>query len=259
MPDSVPAILIVAIVVVPGFLAFYIARELSRAATKTVSDWELLLSSIAFTSIILATGAAVASALVAVWPHLALFGGTTGHELATQGYLATLKAHPARVVGVASLEYLGECMVIALVGGAWDPVGNWLEDRRRSKGFTELDPWTAGLVGLRQSYGKSHTFVRVELTSGTCYYGYLSKMSNGAREDGSRDLVLQNFTVAPNRDATAVSINPEEAHMTAVILSTNVVVAVEAIFVEGYGLDNAVETDRSPRSDPARRPTIFRR
>jgi len=233
MPDTIEAAAVLAVVIMPGFVGFHITRELSPNLRHDESDAELLFSSLGFAGVLLAVEFLVLASLAAVFPHLAVFGGATVGELRGDGFSQTLSQYPSRVVIVASLEFLLHCALVALLG--WkDPFGAALANARTKRGFSAVDPWTLGLGGLRRDFGSKATWVRVTLSNGVVYTGYLSKISNRPREDGTRDLVLQAFMRADAEDRTFRPLDPVVPERTVVALNTKDVVSVEGLFTDAY-------------------------
>jgi hypothetical protein len=238
MPDTIQAIILLSVVVIPGFIALYIARELSATGRVPASDWELLFASLGFASIVLAAEVMLASAAALVFPSFPFLAGVRANELTTRGYVDTFSSHPARVAGIATGQYLFHCCLLGFLGW-WDPAGTWIETRLRRRGFSGVDPWTLALIGLQQDLKQSATWVRVVLDSGVCYYGYVSKLTNKPKDDGTRDLVLQAFTRAEDRYAPAEPFGTIDSERTVVVLNTKNVVAVEGAFVDPYQTDDA--------------------
>jgi hypothetical protein len=110
-----------------------------------------------------------------------------------------------------------------------------LANARTKRGFSSVDPWTLGSGGLWRDFGAEATWVRVTLTNGVVYTGYLSMISNWPREDGTRDLVLQAFTRADGLEQAFLPLDPIVPERTVVALNTKDVVSVEGLFTDAYG------------------------
>ena len=233
MPDTIEAAAVLALLVVPGFLAFYIAREVSPNLPHDVTDAELLLTSVGFATLLLAFELLLLAVLTAIRPDLALFAGATANELRSDGFKDTLSDHPSRVIAVSSLLFLGHCAFVCLLG--WkNPLERFLQRSRRTRGYNAIDPWTLGLNGLQKEFQAQATWVRATLTDGVVYTGYLSKISNRPRDDGTRDLVLQSFTRSASGSGVALPLNPAAPERTVVALNTKDIVSIEGAFVDPY-------------------------
>ena len=149
------------------------------------------------------------------------------------GYRAALHVHPARVAGIFSAQFGLHCLIVVALGW-FDPLGKVLERTRRTRGASAEDVWTRGLVGLRQEKGFPSTFVRAVLDSGETYSGILSKISNSARDDGGRDIVLQAVSESATTDAAPTPLHPDRPEDTVVALSTRNLRAVEAVFHDPF-------------------------
>lgn len=224
----------VAAFIVPGFVGFYVSRELTLFPIKQVSDAELVLLSTAFATVILAGEIGLYAMVVGLFPDLPLLAGVTSEEIRQAGYHATLEAHPARVAGIASAQFVLHCIVVGALGW-FDPLGKVLERTRRSRGASAEDVWTRGLVGLRQEKGLRSTFVRAVLETGETYWGILSKISTHARDDGGRDLVLQAVSKSPSANEAPEPLHSDRPEDTVVALSTRNIRAVEAVFHDPFG------------------------
>jgi Family of unknown function (DUF6338) len=233
MPDTFEALSVVALVLVPGFIGFYVARETSPAPSREISDIELALVSISFAVFVLAAEVGLVALLAGWLDDLALLGGLTVDEW-DEGYTAVLRRAPGRVIPIATGEYLLHTSFVALLGW-FDPAGRVLERRRQKRGFTADDPLTAGLVLRRNAPGieKSHTFLRIVMTDSSCYYGYLSAMSNAPDRQGNRDIVLQGVTFAGTPDTAPSDVfprSPQSFDLSVVTVNTRNIRAIEALF-----------------------------
>jgi hypothetical protein len=185
VPPTLEALFVLSVAIAPGFIGFYVARELSPYPVKKISDWELLLISIAFASVALAGELALYAAVGVVNSGLPVIAGVQPSEISAFGYRDSLQAHTSRVLRIGSTQYVAHCAAIVALGW-FDPAGRTFERVRRGRGVSGEDPWIRGLIGLRQEKGHDATYVRATLDSGETYSGYLSKMSIDARDDGTR-------------------------------------------------------------------------
>ena len=184
MPATIEAAAVVAILIVPGFVGFYVARELTEFPMRRVSDAEMVLLSTAFATVILTCEAGLYAAAAHVWADAPLLAGASATEVGESGYGATFDAHPARVIGIFSAQFVSHCLIVGLLGW-YDPLGKLLERTRRSRGISADDVWTDGLIGLRQEKGLASTSVRVVLDTGETYTGILSKISSAPAPTGA--------------------------------------------------------------------------
>ena len=233
MPATLEAAAVVAILVVPGFVGFYVTRELTALPIRRMSDAEIVLLSTAFATVILTCEVAAYAGVTHLFPGLPLLGGVSADEIREWGYRTTFVAHPARVAGILSVQFVAHCLIVGVVG--WhDLLGKLLERTRRSRGTSAEDVWTDGLIGLRQEKNRPATFVRAVLDSGETYTGILSKISNSPRDDGSRDLILQAVSKSTSSQEPSAPLHVERPQDTVVALSTRNVRAVEAIFDDQF-------------------------
>ena len=198
-----------------------------------MSDAELILLSTAFSTFILTCEIGLYALIVGFSPDLPLLAGVSSEEIREAGYHATLEAHPARVAGIFCAQFVLHCIVVGLLGW-FDPLGKVLERTRRSRGVSAEDVWARGLVGLRQEKGLPSTFVRAVLETGETYWGILSKISNAARDDGGRDIVLQVVSKSASADEAPAPLHPDRPEDTVVALSTRNLRAVEAVFHDPF-------------------------
>ena len=233
MPATLEAAVVVATLIVPGFVGFYVSRELTPFPIKQVSDAELVLLSTAFATVILTCEIGLYAVVVGFSPDLPLLAGVSSAEIRDAGYHAALEAHPARVAGIFSAQFVLHCIVVALLGW-FDPLGKVLERTWRRRGASAEDVWTRGLVGLRQEKGLPSTFVRAVLETGETYWGILSKISNHARDDGGRDIVLQAVSKSSSVDQSPAPLHGDRPEDTVVALSTRNLRAVEAVFHDPF-------------------------
>ena len=229
MPASLEAASIIAIFVVPGFVGFYVARELTPYPIREVSDVEMVLLSTAFATVILTCEVGIYAALAHLLADPPLVAGASPTEIRELGYRATFEQHPARVAGIFSGQFVLHCLIVGLLG-RWDPLGTYLEKTRRATGTSGEDVWIRGLIGLGQEKGLPSTYVRAVLDTGETYMGDLSKISNSPREDGSRDLVLQVVSKSARPDEAPALLHSDRPQDTVVTLSTRNVRALDAIF-----------------------------
>ena len=233
MPATLEAAAIIAIFVVPGFVGFYVARELTSFPIREVSDVEMVLLSTAFATVILTLEVVAYGALSLMAPEWPVLAGFTSAEIWNPGYREAFQSDPARVGGIFSAQFVLHCLIVGVVG--WqDPLGKRLERARKARGTSGEDVWTRGLIALRQEKGFPATSVRAVLDTGETYIGILSKISNSPDDDGNRDLVLQavSKSAAPGQSPTA--LHPERPQDTVVALSTRNIRAVEAIFHDQF-------------------------
>ena len=233
MPTTLEAAAVVAILIVPGFVGFYVARELTAFPIRRMSYAEIVLLSTAFATVILTCEAGAYVGLTHLSPGAPVLAGVSADELRELGYRSTFVAHPTRVVGILSAQFVAHCLIVGVVGW-YDPLGKLLERTRRSRGTSAEDVWTDGLIGLRQEKDLPATFVRAVLDSGEAYTGILSKISNSPRDDGSRDIVLQAVSKSAAPDQSPTALHPERPQDTVVALSTRNIRAVEAIFHDQF-------------------------
>ena len=229
MPTTLEAAAVAAIFVVPGFVGFYVSRELAATKDRKVSGIEMVLLSTAFATVMLTCEAVAYAGAAHLFPGLPLLAGASVEEIRDLGYTATFEVNPSRVAFVFSAQFVLHCFIVALVGRL-DPLGKYLERVRRASGTSSEDVWVRGLVGLRQEKGRPSTFVRAVLHTGETYTGVLSKLSNSSRDDGSRDFVLQGVSKADSVHDNPTPLHADRPEDTAVALSTHNVRAVEAIF-----------------------------
>lgn len=233
MPATLEAAAIIAIFVVPGFVGFYVARELTPVPIREVSDVEMVLLSTAFATLILTLEVAAYGALSWIAPEWPVLAGFTSAEIWNPGYREAFQADPARVGGIFSAQFVVHCVIVGIVG--WqDPLGQRLERTRKARGTSGEDVWSRGLIGLRQEKGFPATFVRAVLDTGETYTGILSKISNSPHDDGNRDLVLQAVSKSAAPDQSPTALHPERPQDTVVALSTRNIRAVEAIFDDQF-------------------------
>lgn len=233
MPGTLEAAAVIAIFVVPGFVGFYVSRELTPFPIRQVSDVEMVLLSTAFATVILSAEAGIYATVAHLRPDVPLLAGASPTEISDFGYRTTFEMHPSRVAAIFSGQFVLHCVVVGLLG-RWDPLGKYLERARRASGTSGEDVWVLGLIALGLEKGLPSTFVRAVLDSGETYTGILSKISNSPRDDGSRDLVLQVASKASTVAETPTPLHPERPQDTVVALSTRNVRAVEAIFDDQF-------------------------
>ena len=229
MPATLETAAIVALFVVPGFVGFYVARELTPFPIREASDAEMVLLSTAFATVILTVEVGAYAGIGHFLPDWPLLAGVSSDELREAGYRYVAQSHPARVVGVFSAQFVLHCLIVGALGW-YDPVGRLLERTRRGRGASAEDVWISGLIRLRQEKGFPSTFVRAVLDSGEAYSGILSKISNSPGDDGERDIVLQAVSKSPSAGQQPVPLHPDRPEDTVVALSTRNLRAVEAVF-----------------------------
>lgn len=233
MPATLEAAAVIAILIVPGFVGFYVSRELTPYPIRQVSDVEMVLLSTAFATVILTVEIIIyggVSLLAPAWPLLA---GFSAEEIGGPGYRAAFQEDAARVAAVFSVQFVVHCAIVGVFG--WqDPLGRNLERTRRTRGTSAEDVWSRGLIGLRQEKGFPSTYVRASLETGETYTGILSKISNAPRDDGSRDLVLQAVSKSESAAQSPAALHPDRPQDTVVVLSTRNVRAVEALFHDPF-------------------------
>ena len=233
MPATLEAATIIAIFVVPGFVGFYVARELTSFPIREVSDVEMVLLSTAFATVILTLEVVAYGALSLMAPEWPVLAGFTSAEIWNPGYREAFQSDPARVGGIFSAQFVLHCLIVGVVG--WqDPLGKRLERARKARGTSGEDVWTRGLIALRQEKGFPATSVRAVLDTGETYTGILSKISNSPDDDGNRDLVLQAVSKSAAPDQSPTALHPERPQDTVVALSTRNIRAVEAIFHDQF-------------------------
>lgn len=150
MPESLQA-LAVAILVAPGFLAFFISKELAPDADDSRSDWEMLLLSLLLTLPLVAFWAALIGSALLIWSDLPALGGLRPSEL-SDGFSNAVQRSPARVLSIAGAQYLVHCTVLILIG-YWDPIGSILDARRKARGLSSANVVRYGIHELSEAQG----------------------------------------------------------------------------------------------------------
>lgn len=178
--------------VVPGFLATRLADYISPWTDRQDSAFDATLSSLTISTGILFLQASLAAVVLTIlwfssrsnFDHLEL------NRLVAEGLDSYFRAQPLLVaitIGGTALS----SMIIGVWIGYNDLVHKILERRLTSLGLAEVEPWYIALESARREAGREFTHVEVTMTEGgEVLRGVMKAFSISAREDGTRDLVL---------------------------------------------------------------------
>ena len=233
MPATLEAAVVVATFIVPGFVGFYVSRELTPFPIKQVSDAELVLLSTAFATVILTCEIGLYAVVVGFSPDLPLLAGVSSAEIRDAGYHAALE-RASRTRRRQSSARSSSCTALS-----WHYSAGLIPSARCSSVRGDAGALlrrTCGHVALsvsgrrRGSAPSSAPSSRPARHTGES----LSKISNHARDDGGRDIVLQAVSKSSSVDQSPAPLHADRPEDTVVALSTRNLRAVEAVFHDPF-------------------------
>ena len=214
--------------IAPGLLTVYLAREVSPSPERDPSADATVLSAMTIAIVIVAFEFLVLSVLSALSGSVQIWGGLTLSELVSDDPWAVVQNRPEQVALIASVEYLGHLVVLALFGWV-NPLRFLLKWRLRKQELRESHPVVDAVREASAEFGAGIVYASALLRDGPTYAGTLQSVSLRPLSDGSRELFLQ--SVERISDGQRESIGPSNVE-NGLLLNTRDVVAIELAYTD---------------------------
>jgi len=196
---SLEAAFVAIFLLLPGYIALSLARQLSGVPRRSATAFESLLDSLGVTALIIVILALLATAIAGATLAIdeqQLYDLNLG-LLVEKGIDDYAQKHAWTTVlalGTASIM----TFVLALAWGYYDPVGALLKSRQEKKNLATDDMWDMAFLGDTAEKGYDYVHVRMRLkTSGDVITGQVRGFSIRHHEDKNRDIYVHHATLTP--------------------------------------------------------------
>jgi hypothetical protein len=220
-----------AFLLLPGFLADWLAEYFSKAPKRTRSAYESTLSGLAVSVGILLIEAIIASsALLALWlVSRSTFEGLRLDILVNNGAGPYFRAKPVLVAGTLG-GALFVAYVLGIVIGYYDLIARLLRPRLSNANLTVSDVWHDALEAAPGTWGMDGSYVLVIMKdSRDVFRGIVRGFGFDRRSDGNRDLVIEHVTYL--RGGVGVGLTAPDGPPDLAILNSRDIESIRVIFV----------------------------
>lgn len=229
MPTLLQLGLIFGALIAPGLAAVYLARAIAPSPEREYSAETTILTAMTIAIALVSIEFVLLSTFSVLNSSLPIWMGLTLAEIVSDHPWAVVQSRPEQVALVASLEYSGHLILLAVLGWS-NPLRFVLRSRLARQGLRDDQPFEDAIRGLSEQLGQPVVvWASAVLRDGRTYSGTLQSVSFRPLGDGSRELFMQSVERIHGDEREPVGA---EGTPSGLVLNTRDVIALELAYAE---------------------------